>query len=303
MSRLRPPAPLLGLITGVLVLLHLLGVFFFLFLPFALLKLLVPLPAIQRWSELRMMDVGTWWGRSLRGLVFVLHGTRWQVRGRKHLKTGDNYLLICNHQSWADIPVLAAVLAGKAAFPRFFVKAELIWVPVIGFACWAFGFPFMRRHSRAAVAADPSLAGIDLETTRAACHRFRSLPLTMVNFVEGTRGTEAKRRRQNSPYRHLLRPKSGGLALALNALDGALDGIVDVTIIYPPGLNAHLWNFLCGRLDPVHVRLEHLAIPPAIARGDYQQDPVYRQAVQRWLNERWALKDETIRAGQKAAAA
>jgi hypothetical protein len=50
-----------------------------------------------------------------------------------------------------------------------------------------------------------------------------------MNFVEGTRFTPAKHAAQQSPYKHLLKPKAGGLALALHVLGDRFDSLLDVT--------------------------------------------------------------------------
>ncbi len=56
---------------------------------------------------------------------------------------------------------------------------------------------------------------------------------TLVNFVEGTRANHEKLSTVKTPYRHLLKPKTGGVAFALSAMGPILDGIVDVTLAYP----------------------------------------------------------------------
>jgi 1-acyl-sn-glycerol-3-phosphate acyltransferase len=41
--------------------------------------------------------------------------------------------------------VLQRIFHGRIPFLKFFLKQELIWVPVIGLAWWALDFPFMKR--------------------------------------------------------------------------------------------------------------------------------------------------------------
>mgnify|MGYP000339027078 CR=1 FL=1 len=48
--------------------------------------------------------------------------------------------------------------------------------------------------------------------------------------------TEAKAKRQRSPYQHLLKPKAGGIAFVLEAMGENLSKIVNVTISYPDGM-------------------------------------------------------------------
>lgn len=90
---------------------------------------------------------------------------------------------------------------------KFFLKKELIWVPFLGLAWWALDFPFMKRYSRKFLAANPHLAGKDLESTKKACEKFKHTPVSVMNFVEGTRFTPEKHQRKNSPYAHLLPPR------------------------------------------------------------------------------------------------
>src|SRR3546814_11538901 len=73
----------------------------------------------------------------------------------------------------------------------------------------------------------------DSDATRRACLRFRDPPVAVMNFVEGTRFTALKHQAQRSPYRHLLRPKAGGVAQVLSAMGELLHGVLDVTIVYP----------------------------------------------------------------------
>src|SRR5690606_16970766 len=124
-----------------------------------------------------------------------------------------------------------------------------MYMPVIGVACWAMDFPFMRRHGQTALQANPALRQQDLETTRRACELYRTEPVTVINFLEGTRFTETKRVERQSPYRHLLRPKAGGMSFTLNAMGEQFAGIIDVTIAYRPTTKPLLWSFACGEQD------------------------------------------------------
>ncbi len=52
-----------------------------------------------------------------------------------------------NHRSWVDILVLQSIFNRRIPFLKFFLKRQLIWVPLLGLAWWALDFPFMRRYS------------------------------------------------------------------------------------------------------------------------------------------------------------
>lgn len=202
------------------------------------------------------------------------------------------YLVLANHQSWVDILILQRVLNGKIPLLKFFLKKELIWVPILGLAWWALEFPFMQRYSKAFLAKHPHLKGKDIETTRKACERFRHKPTSIMNFVEGTRFTEAKYQRQDSPYRHLLKPRAGGIAFVLNSMGTQLQTLVDVTIYYPQGAPS-FWDFLCGRVKQVRVEIETQRIDPSLI-GDYVNDPGFQLDFQLWLNQLWQSKDAKL---------
>lgn len=222
---------------------------------------------------------------------------RWDIEGADGLAPRDWYLVICNHQSWVDILVLQGVFNRRIPFLKFFLKRELIWVPVLGFAWWALDFPFMQRHSREYLERHPEARGQDLEATRRACEHFSQSPTSVMNFVEGTRFTPAKHAAQGSPYTHLLKPRAGGTAFVLGAMGDILHRIVDVTIVYTGGTPS-LWDLCCGRLREVLVRVRVREIPDWLRRGDYQQDPEFRARFQAWLSGLWEEKDALIGAMQ-----
>lgn len=218
--------------------------------------------------------------------------TRWQVDGLNELRYNGNYLVLCNHQSWVDIPVLQKIFNRRIPFLRFFLKSQLIWVPLLGPAWWALDFPFMKRYSKETLAAHPELQGKDMEATRRACEKFRHMPVSVMNFVEGTRFTPAKHDKQKSAYRYLLRPKAGGVAFVLDAMGDALDAMLDVTIVYPDGPYT-MMDLIAGRVSEIRVHVRELPINASL-RGDYEADPAFRDSFQTWVNTLWADKDAQI---------
>ena len=141
------------------------------------------------------------------------------TRGLEGLSTREWYLVLSNHRSWVDILVLQAVFNRRIPFLKFFLKQQLIWVPFLGLAWWALDFPFMRRYTAAYLEKHPEHRGKDLEVTRRACEKFRLIPTSVMNFVEGTRFTPAKHAAFKSPYRNLLPTRAGGTSFVLS-VDG-----------------------------------------------------------------------------------
>lgn len=274
----------------------------------ALVKLAVPARAVRVPVDRALNAVATLWIACNSGWMRLVQRTRWDVDGFDGLDGASWYMVNANHQSWVDILVLQHLLNRRIPLLKFFLKRELIFVPVIGLAWWALDFPFMRRHSDAYLKAHPEKRFEDLEATRRACEKFALVPTSVMNFPEGTRYTPEKHRAQHSPYRHLLKPRAGALALSLAMLGERFDALLDVTIVYPEGAPT-FWRFLCGQVPAVVVRARRIPIPRELAGGDYAGSPRFRKEFQRWLAALWRDKDDAIdaltgaRAGAAAAAA
>lgn len=266
--------------------------------PVALLKLVWPIgPGRDRLRSL-LLKICSHWARGINAVVFTLGGIKLHIQQQLADDPQGRYIVISNHQSWADILILIAALDPQFPFPRFFMKEQLRWLPFIGLACWALDYPFMKRHSRAAIQANPRLRHEDIQTVRRACAIFRHVPVSLVNYTEGTRATPAKRTQTQSPYQTLLPPKAGGTAFAVNAMHEVLDGLIDMSVAYVDTPEPNFWDLLCGRIPDVAVQLRYLTVPEKLATGDYSADADYRRQFKDWLNELWTDKDQAITAIQ-----
>ena len=254
-------------------------------IPLALAKLALPQGSLRRAMDRALnamaeawIAVNGWW-------MALVQRIRWDVKGLEGVRRKGWYLVNSNHQSWVDILVLQKVFLRKAPFPKFFLKRELFYVPVLGLAWWALDFPFMRRRGGKDRVKD-------LATARQACERFRRMPTTLVNFLEGTRFNLRKHHAQSSPFRHLLRPKVGGLATSLATLGEQTESLLDVTIVYPQGVPS-FWDLLSGKVREIIVRVRELEIPRDLRKGD-DGDPAFRARVEAWVNQLWEEKDRCI---------
>ena len=198
------------------------------------------------------------------------------------LKKDSWYIIISNHQSWADIIVLQNSFLGYAPPLKFFTKKELIWVPLIGLALWFLRFPYVRRLSPEMLTTNPKLREVDKKTTLDACKGFLERPTSVLNFVEGTRFTKHKHKVEQPPYLHLLKPKVGGLLTVSQALGHQTDRIVDVTITYSPKVPT-FWEFLCGKCDKVTVAVQFRNLPT-----------LTRDNLNVWIDNAWKAKDAYI---------
>ncbi len=286
------PAPLIGLVASLWLALNSL-ILVPCLMVFAVIKLILPIKAIRLTLDPVLVAVAETWISWNSCWMALTQRTVWDVEGIDGLDEQSWYLVNCNHQTWADIFVLQHLFNRRIPLLKFFLKQQLKWVPVMGLAWWALDFPFMRRHSEEYLRKHPEMRGMDQAATRKACEKFSLIPTSVMNFLEGTRFTPAKHRRQQSPYRHLLKPKAGGIALALNAMGEKFQAILDVTIVYPDGA-PDFWAFLCGKLKRVIVRVQILPVPAHLIAGDYAADAATREAFQRWVQQLWQDKDAQI---------
>jgi 1-acyl-sn-glycerol-3-phosphate acyltransferase len=259
----------------------------------ALCKAVLPFAAVLSRLDPVINAVASAWTGCNSAWMRLAHRTDWSVEGVETLRYQDWYLVNCNHQSWVDIFVLQDALNGRIPVLKFFLKAELIYVPVIGLAWWALDFPFMQRHSRAALRKNPNLRNDDRNSARKACAKFARIPTSVMNFVEGTRFTAEKQQTQASPFKHLLKPKAGAMAMALNAMGAQFHSLVDATIVYPDGIPT-FWQYLCGQAPRVMLKVRQVEIPIAFCTGDYENDRALRKTFHRWLDEIWQRKDEDM---------
>jgi 1-acyl-sn-glycerol-3-phosphate acyltransferase len=285
------PGPIRGILS--LSLLAINTVFWSLLILFlSLLKIAIPFEPWRRMAGRLLNAMAARWIAINTLNQRIFSSTRWDVGGIESLNREGWYMVVANHQSWVDILVLQRLFHRKIPFLKFFLKKELIWFPVLGQAWWALDFPFMRRYTPGFLKRNPHLKGKDLEITRKACEKFKTIPVSVMNFVEGTRFSKEKHGRQKSPYTHLLRPKAGGLAYTLLAMGRQMDRILDVTIAYPDG-GKSFWRFLCGEVKEIKVRVRAFEITPEL-QGDYFNDREYRTRFQGWLNALWTEKDRCI---------
>ena len=211
------------------------------------------------------------------------------------LNLHGRYLMTCNHQSWVDTTVNQYFGLTRMPLTRFFTKWELIFIPFVGPAFKILGFPMMKRHTKAQIAKNPELKSKDMHEARKACEQLLSQPFTLLNYLEGTRFNPEKHAKQNSPYTNLLKPKAGGLALALSILGHEIDALVDMTIVYPDGAPDY-HAFWLGEVSRIAVNLRKIEIPEWVHGGNYEDDAEYRERFQHWVDQLWTEKDQLITA-------
>lgn len=260
-------------------------------------------------------------GRELRGAVVSLMGRcadGWVacnrlmlgalgiVRIERRIDTAEPldrrrwYLVVSNHQTWADILILQDTFVNRIPTLKFFNKRVLIWVPLVGFAMWLLDFPYVRRYSREQIEANPELRLVDQATTAKACEAFKVRPTSVLNFLEGTRFTTEKHERLKSPYRHLLAPKTGGFGYVTASLGDRMHQVLDATIYYPHGVPT-FWEFLCGRCPVAHIEVASRPVPAALRDAPEELPSEAREQLRNWIDDLWRRKDERLHALMGAA--
>ncbi|MEZ4226109.1 MAG: lysophospholipid acyltransferase family protein [Polyangiaceae bacterium] len=161
-----------------------------------------------------------------------------EVSGREHLGRGEAFVVMSNHQSHYDIPVVFQALKRRM---RMVAKTELFRIPLFGRAMHVAGFVEVDRSNR-----DQAMHA--LEGARRAVAAGTNIWIA----PEGTRSESG----------HLAPFKKGGFHLALGAhariLPVSIDGTKDV-------LPAHSRTITRGQ----HVRV---VVSPPIDPADYGHD-------------------------------
>lgn len=285
-----------ALITGTLASLLLLANTLFwavILFSFTFLKIIIPIKSVRDLITRILTAIANAWISGNSGWMKLTQKMDWQITLPESLDKKGWYFVVSNHQSWVDILVLQHCLNGRIPLLKFFLKQELIKVPIMGAAWWALDFPFMKRYSLEYLKKHPEKRGQDLETTRKACEKFKTQPTSVMNFLEGTRFTDDKFNAQKSPYQHLLKPKTGGIAFAMSAMGSQFKSLLDVTIYYPQGIPTFA-DFIQGKMQRCQVDIREVPIPEELLNGDYENDGQYRINFQQWVQQLWQEKDAKL---------
>ena len=221
-----------------------------------------------------------WWGWCV-SLSRVVQGSEIWITGDA-LPADDNALIIVNHQTMADVPLLMALAAqyGRLGDLKWFVKDTLKWVPGVGWGMVFLDCIFVKR--------DWTRDKESIEATFSRNVR-EKVPMWLISFSEGTRLTPGKLEASQQfsadrgfpETRHVMTPRPKGFVASVQGLGSHLDAVYDVTIGYEAAVPS-LWQFAIGLAPVSHVHVTRFArdeLPPSeVALGD-------------WLRARFVEKD------------
>jgi 1-acyl-sn-glycerol-3-phosphate acyltransferase len=238
-------------------------------IPVSIISWLIPIPAVSRACFFIVdhiyriaVKVDSFWMQKVVGIELVIKG---------EANTHKKPVVICNHQSWFDIPLVQEVITGNGPIIKFLIKRELVWVPIIGWICLALNFPRLHRGK------NTSTGVSDFSLIQKASKDHGNESGALLVFPEGTRFAEQKKIDQKSPYQHLLKPRSGGLKM-IQKHAASDTPLIDITIDYHQE-NVGIWNCLHGDPKKITITLEHYKLTDI-------------DDIEGWLNERWGKKDK-----------
>jgi 1-acyl-sn-glycerol-3-phosphate acyltransferase len=256
-------------------------------------KWLVPISSVQigiyemmAWIYRAAVQMNSW-------ILFQGLKIQLDLTGINQSCAGDFYLAICNHQSWSDIFILQHLLNRKTPVMKFLVKKELIYLPVVGLICWAYDFPFLNRGKQSPKSSVKLDSKNDSQTLNKSLAQFLRSSATIMNFAEGTRFSPLKAKRQKSPYRHLLKPKAGGLIAIYKMMGQELAAVLDFTIVYDAP-KPNFWRFIGGRIMRVKVHLDTVLSDELKETFGLPETNFTQARAIEWINQRWEQKDRII---------
>ncbi|MFK8137552.1 MAG: acetyltransferase [Bdellovibrionales bacterium] len=218
--------------------------------------------------------------------------TNLQVELPPGLSLDKSYLIVSNHISWVDIPIIVQATRGKVPPSIFFIKHEIIYLPFAGLAAWCCDMIFLKRYTKKQMDKNPELRGKDLVTAKEKCERFRNMPTSVINFSEGTRFTVEKHEKTKSKFDHLLNPKVGGVSFIVNAMHPQISEILDVTIAYESS-DKLLFKYLTGQMKNIRVYIKSIPINSDWI-GNYEEDLEYRAKTKEKMHRIWLEKDQLL---------
>lgn len=240
----------------------------------ALLRLLLPFAVVRRWAYKAVQWIyrtavilDAWWFDRVLGIRFELEDPENVLA---QLTPEQSPVILCNHQTWFDIFLLQTLISARGPILQFVIKAELIWVPVLGWICLAMNFPRLSRKR------DAKSRAADRGRVQSASLTLSEEPGGLLIFPEGTRSTASKREASGSVYTHLMRPKSGGMSVIGDSMPSQTP-LLDIGVRYQAG-DVDCWRCMSGAVKTIAVRVDGFRLDEIESTAD-------------WLNQRWLVKD------------
>ena len=282
---------LIGIISSTILIVNTL-ILAILMIPLGIIKFLIPIKSLRASFTKIIIKIGEIWISVNSLWVIKLHKPNLEIHGQENLGGNSWFLSTSNHQSAADIFIVQFITNRKIPMLKFFIKYELIYVPIIGICWWALDMPFLKRYTQEQIKRNPKLEGRDYKKMKKSLEHYSLHPVSIFSYAEGTRFSKEKHINQNSKFSHLLKPKEGGLAIALSNVN-KIKELIDITIIYDSD-NLGFWNYLCGNIKNIKIFITKTKIPSKYLIDTLITNNELRSDFKLWLYDRWAEKDVLI---------
>ncbi|KAK4899131.1 hypothetical protein LTR27_003361 [Elasticomyces elasticus] len=219
------------------------------------------------------------------------------LSGLGQIRQGESAIVVSNHVGWTDFYMIQelAIEAGMLGRSRWFAKAQLKYVPFLGWGLWAMGMCLVSRewtHDRKEM--DRVFSGV-------VQHR---RPIWLIAYSEATRYTAEKRREAETWCKatgkrlgkHLLYPRTKGFVACVQNLRKTqhVTAVYDVTIAYakdgkvfqmPPSF---VESLMLPDLNKDYRFFAH------VDRYSIRTLPEDYEEISQWLEERWLRKGELL---------
>lgn len=180
-------------------------------------------------------------------VFFVLTGVRRIFKGKENLKKGENYIVVCNHNSLMDVPLTTPGIPGRGN--KTIAKIEMSRIPLFGII-----------YTRGSVLVDRKSE----ESRKASFTRMKevlAMGLHMCIYPEGTRN------KSNAP---LQRFHDGAFKLAIDSGHSILPAVIfNSKKILPPERTFFFW--------PQTIRMHFLpAVSPSGLTVEQLKEKVFK---------------------------
>lgn len=94
-----------------------------------LLIVLIPISIAGFWKEPERSRISHYIFAMWMDVFFFLIGVRRIIKGKEHFKHGENYVIVCNHNSFMDVPLSSGSIPGPN---KTIAKIEMARIPLFG---------------------------------------------------------------------------------------------------------------------------------------------------------------------------
>ncbi len=245
---------------------------------------LVLLPFSRKVFRKANREIANFWWGSASFCLERLQGIRIHFSGDTVPKQ-ENALLVINHQSMADIPILFGLghRASRLGDMKWIAKDMLKYVPGAGWGMLFLDCIFVKRQWH-----------LDQVNINRTFHKFfqENIPIWLTTFPEGTRfharkllSSQLFSRKHGLPEsRYVLIPRTKGFVASVQGLRGHIVAVYDITIGFPDRVPS-LLELATGKVTDVYLHVRRFEITSL---------PMSEAELSEWLRRIFLEKDQLL---------